>query len=176
MECGHVLFFISPAAPCMMHVVLWITESPHVCTSAWLAEMWGGRGKFPLPTCNYLSASDGTLALVLHMLNTLGGLRRIDMKKASVMITSWEAWWDGEHNKVIGLQEEHLVFCLFAITVEIVRWEGNLEVDKQPALWIILLLNNLKLRGGRMGSLVCCTPRTVWDTATAQLADLSGGG
>ena len=56
------------------------------------------------------------------------------MKKASVLITSWEAGWDGDHNTVIGSQEEHLVFCLFAVTVEAVRWERNLELDKQPAL------------------------------------------
>lgn len=136
--------------------------------------MWGGRGKFPLSTCNYLSASDGTLALVLHMLNTLGGLRWIEMKKASVMITSWEAWWDGDHNKVIGLQEEHLVFCLFAVTVEVVRWERNLEVDKLLMLRIILLFNDLKLREGRMGTPACCTPRTAWDTTNHTLADLSG--
>lgn len=79
------------------------------------------------------------------MPNTLGGLRWIEMKKASVMITSWEAWWDGDHNKVIGLQEEHLVFCLFAITVAAVRWERNLEVDKLPALWVVLLLNTWSL-------------------------------
>lgn len=53
-----------------------------MCTRVCLMDMWRGRAKSPLSTCDCLSASDGTGALVLCMLNALGELKEIEMKKA----------------------------------------------------------------------------------------------
>lgn len=150
---------------------LWVTSTcVHVCL---LAEMWGGKGESPFP-CSYHSASDGTLALVLHMLNALGGSRWIEMKKAPAVVASRGAQWDGDQSKVTGLQEERLVFCLSALAVEmsdgkgVWRWINSLHLNHS-------LDHNLECTGGRMETLTCL-PRAKSGTQAATLrADRRAG-